>query len=494
MIVCLRGLRGGAIHRFGSGTHLVGRAPHCQLVIPDPRVSRQHAQLLVAEGGLWVHDMGSRAGTFVNGQRIYTQSRLDANSVVAFGPVQFRCEADTGQAGGAGNRQFKPVHVVFAASLVVAAFFIVLVGAAGNDEPDIAQLVPTVAASPVLATVGAPQSVVTASATPPQAVTLAPQPTAAPAATRAPESSVVSIADAGLAVIRVEPVGSIRDPESDEEWFNADWHGSGFFIDAGGVAVTNNHVVTGAGLINVFVPGESDPRNARVLGVSECNDLALIDVDGEGFPYLQWSEREPARGLEVHSLGYPLDAVRVVHTAGEIVALETSVDTHWAYVKQAIAHSAEIHPGNSGGPLVDEGGRVVGINYAGNEESRSYSAIAGTTMRLLVSELAAGNDRHSIGVNAQAVSRGSWAPVFVSSVATGSVAQQAGIVPGDLILSLENILFRQEESGYPTLKMYCDVLRSHDTRRDKLAVSVFRGDTNANMSGQINGDPLKLDN
>ncbi len=280
MIVCLRGLRGGAIHRFGSGTHLVGRAPHCQLVIPDPRVSRQHAQLLVAEGGLWVHDMGSRAGTFVNGQRIYTQSRLDANSVVAFGPVQFRCEADTGQAGGAGNRQFKPVHVVFAASLVVAAFFIVLVGAAGNDEPDIAQLVPTVAASPVLATVGAPQSVVTASATPPQAVTLAPQPTAAPAATRAPDSSVVSIADAGLAVIRVEPVGSIRDPESDEEWFNADWHGSGFFIDAGGVAVTNNHVVTGAGLINVFVPGESDPRNARVLGVSEFNDLALIDVDG----------------------------------------------------------------------------------------------------------------------------------------------------------------------------------------------------------------------
>ena len=115
-------------------------------------------------------------------------------------------------------------------------------------------------------------------------------------------------------------------------------------------------------------------------------------------------------------------------------------------------------------------------------------------MRLSVSQLRAGNDGHSIGVNAQAVSRGSWAPVCVSSVATGSVAQQAGIVPGDLILSLENILFTQEESGYPTLKMYCDVLRSHDTTRDKLAVSVFRGDTNANMSGQIHGDLLKLDN
>ena len=163
-------------------------------------------------------------------------------------------------------------------------------------------------------------------------------------------------------------------------------------------------------------------------------------------------------------------------------------------MKQAIAHSAEIHPGNSGGPLVDEGGRVVGINYGGNEESRSYLAIAGGTMRLLVSELAAGNDRHSIGVNAQAVSRGSWAPVFVSSVATGSAAQQAGIVAGDLILSLESIRFRLQGSNYPTLRDYCDVLRSHDTTRDKLAVSVYRGDTDAILSGQINGEPLRLDN
>ena len=134
------------------------------------------------------------------------------------------------------------------------------------------------------------------------------------------------------------------------------------------------------------------------------------------------------------------------------------------------------------------------IGYAGKENSGSNLSSAGATMRWLVSQLRAGNDGHSIGVNARAVSRGSWAPVFVSSVATGSAAQQAGIVPGDLIQSLENILFTQQELGNPTLRMYCDVLRSHDTRRDKLAVSVFRGDTNANMPGQINGDPLKLDN
>ena len=183
-----------------------------------------------------------------------------------------------------------------------------------------------------------------------------------------------------------------------------------------------------------------------------------------------------------------------MHTTGEVVELESSVDTYWAYVKQAIVHSAETHPGSSGGPLVDAAGRVVGINYAGNDEKAENLAIAGETMRKLVSELEKSNDRHSIGVNAQAVSRAGMAPVFVSSVATGSAAQQVGIQPGDLIVSLENIVFTGENSIYPTLRDYCDVLRSHDTNIDKLAVTVFRADTGAKLSGQINGDPLKLDN
>ena len=494
MTYCLRALRNGGIHRMAPGTLLVGRAPHCQLIIPDPRVSRQHAQIAVLDGGLWVQDLGSRAGTFVDGRRINSQTRLGANSVVAFGPAQFRCELDTGQQSGKGNAQVRPVHLVFGASFVLAFFFILLVGISGNPPANLAQVSPTVAVSPVPATSGAPTAESTASPTPQQAVTLAPRPTAAATATSASISTVTNLDDAAQAVIRVVPVGSIRDPDSNEDWVNAGWHGSGFFIDANGTAVTNNHVVTGAGLINVFVPGEAEPRNARVLGVSECNDLALIDVDGEGFPFLQWSEREPSRNLEVHSLGYPEEAVRVVHTTGEVVELESSVDTYWAYVKQAIVHSAETHPGSSGGPLVDAAGRVVGINYAGNDEKAENLAIAGETMRKLVSELEKSNDRHSIGVNAQAVSRAGMAPVFVSSVATGSAAQQVGIQPGDLIVSLENIVFTGENSIYPTLRDYCDVLRSHDTNIDKLAVTVFRADTGAKLSGQINGDPLKLDN
>ena len=57
--------------------------------------------------------------------------------------------------------------------------------------------------------------------------------------------------------------------------------GSGFIIDPSGVAITNNHVVTGAATLEVHVPGEERPRNARALGASACSDLAVIDIDGD---------------------------------------------------------------------------------------------------------------------------------------------------------------------------------------------------------------------
>ena len=56
-------------------------------------------------------------------------------------------------------------------------------------------------------------------------------------------------------------------------------------IDPSGIAVTNNHVVTGAATLKVFLEGETEPRNATVLGASECWDLAVIDIEGDDFPY-----------------------------------------------------------------------------------------------------------------------------------------------------------------------------------------------------------------
>ena len=102
-------------------------------------------------------------------------------------------------------------------------------------------------------------------------------------------SGIRSLEDAQSAVIQIEAQGSFTDPAVGMV-YNAAGRGSGFIIDPSGIAVTNNHVVTGAALIQVWIGGEDEPHNARILGVSECSDLAVIDIEGDGFPYLEWYE------------------------------------------------------------------------------------------------------------------------------------------------------------------------------------------------------------
>ena len=141
--------------------------------------------------------------------------------------------------------------------------------------------------------------------------------------------------------------------------------------------MTNNHVVTGAALLQVYVGGETDRvYSARVLGVSECSDLAVIYIEGDGFPFLQWYEDEIDVGLDVYAAGFPLGDPEYTLTKGIISKARTSGETDWASVDAVVEHDATINPGNSGGPLVTADGRVVGVNYAGASEINQYFAIA----------------------------------------------------------------------------------------------------------------------
>ncbi|HUM69213.1 MAG TPA: trypsin-like peptidase domain-containing protein, partial [Chloroflexota bacterium] len=99
------------------------------------------------------------------------------------------------------------------------------------------------------------------------------------------ESGVVSaLEDVQSAVVQIVATGSFKDPEQGTQ-MNAAGSGSGFIIDPSGIAITNNHVVTGASFLKVFIQGEEEPRNAKIVAVSECSDVAVIDIDGDNFPY-----------------------------------------------------------------------------------------------------------------------------------------------------------------------------------------------------------------
>jgi serine protease Do len=297
-------------------------------------------------------------------------------------------------------------------------------------------------------------------------------------------SSVEAVRDA---TIQVVATGSIRDPEVGRSTDIGS--GSGFFISDDGMAVTNNHVVTGAATLEVFVGGDdSRSYNARVVGVSECNDLALIDVDIDGtVPYLEWFTDEIAAGLEVWAAGFPLGDPEYTLTKGIVSKANASGDVvSTASVERVVEHDANIQPGNSGGPLVDTNGKVVAVNFAGGavaSATEQFFGIAADVASSVVDRLEDGDDE-SLGINGWPVSddalgiTGMW----VAGVAAGSPAADADIAPGDIITSLNGLDMGVDGTSVD----YCDVIRTAGDRA--IAAEVLRFDTDEVLTGEINGN------
>ena len=301
-----------------------------------------------------------------------------------------------------------------------------------------------------------------------------------------PGQLITSIDDMRSAAIQIVARGSFRQPDGVFEGSGA---GSGFIIDPSGIAVTNNHVVTGAASLAVYVGGSPDPVNAKVLGVSECSDLAVIDLDGEGYPYVEWYDGEVEPPLEVYSAGFPLGDPEFTLTRGIVAKAKAFGDTNWASVDHVIEHDANIQPGNSGGALVTPDAKVVGVNYAGGSSTNQsqFFAIANDIAQPLVQRMALGENIDSIGINGQAYlfddgSSGIW----VGGVTPGSPAGLTGVKPGDFVLELAG----QTMADDGTMSGYCDVLRTQGTDKP-ISIKVLRLDTGELLEGELNGRPFE---
>lgn len=319
----------------------------------------------------------------------------------------------------------------------------------------------------------------------------APEPTAEPPTPEPTEvvstGAVATLQDVRNATIRIQAEGSFMDPEVGE-MTNAAGQGTGFIIDPSGIAVTNNHVVTGAAFLQVWVEGDDEPRNARVLGVSECSDLAVIDIEGDGYPYLEWREGEIPVGLDIYVAGFPLFGnEEYTLTRGIVSKANADGETDWASVDRVLEIDAVINPGNSGGPLVDADGRVVGINYASSSGTDQYFSIARDEALPVIERLRNGQDVNSIGINGQAVTDGeSIYGIWVSSVESGSPADRAGVKAGDIITKMEGLVLATDG----TMSAYCDILRSHNPE-DVMSIEVLRYATEEVLEGQLNGRELE---
>lgn len=309
---------------------------------------------------------------------------------------------------------------------------------------------------------------------------------AAPADETSAAGPISSFQDVKQAAIQIEAQGSFVDPEAGLQQ-NTAGRGSGFIIDPSGIAVTNNHVVTGAAFLQVWIGGEDEPRNAKILGVSECSDLAVIDIDGDGYPYLAWFDGATDVGQEIYVAGFPLGDPEYTMTRGIISKREAGGESSWASVDRVIEYDASTNPGNSGGAVVDANGRVVAVHYAGRGDTRQAFGIGHDVAKGVVEQLRQGTDVHSIGINGTAINDGEGlSGIWVASVESGSPADEAGVQGGDIITKLEGLVLATDGS----MSDYCDILRSHNAS-DTLSIEVLRFATQEVLAGQLNGRALE---
>ena len=232
--------------------------------------------------------------------------------------------------------------------------------------------------------------------------------------------------------------------------------GSGVIVDKRGYILTNNHVVEQATKIQVQLDGDSTKYTAKVVGVDEATDLAVIKIEtGKDLPFAKLGNSDGVQvGDWVLAIGSPFGLNATV-TAGIISAKDRSgVGQQFQRFLQT---DAAINPGNSGGPLVDMAGQVIGINTAIITGGRGYEgvgfAMPSTTAINVYDQIVKSGrvTRGSIGVSFQEdlgtnaitlKSLGAPYGVVIEGVEPGSPAEKAGLKGGDVITSVNGTVVK----------------------------------------------------
>lgn len=266
--------------------------------------------------------------------------------------------------------------------------------------------------------------------------------------------------------------------------------GSAFFISADGLALTNNHVVANAEKIFVFTDDRTR-YEAKVVGRDPATDLALIKVQGKGpFAFLPLGDSDTLRvGEWVMAVGNPLGigqtvTVGVVSGKGRTLNLSRTTMSFENFIQT----DAAINRGNSGGPLINLKGEVVGINTAMNAGAENMGfAVPVNTAKAILPQLKEKGKvvRGYLGVNItdvtaeaqEAFGLPSREGALVHEVVDGSPADKAGLKHGDVIVGVNGKAIKSQRelidtvaSMPPGTKVQLEIIR--DGKRKTLAATL----------------------
>tara|TARA_B100001123_G_scaffold348670_1_gene398239 strand:+ start:133 stop:1536 length:1404 start_codon:yes stop_codon:yes gene_type:complete len=230
--------------------------------------------------------------------------------------------------------------------------------------------------------------------------------------------------------------------------------GSGFIIDAKGIVITNNHVIQGADDIFIRVNGDKEYK-AKIIGTDPLSDIAVLEIQSKDqFVAVKFGDSDKARiGDWVIAIGNPFGLGGTV-TSGIISARNRSLGL--SRYEDYIQTDASINVGNSGGPLFDMNGNVIGINTAILGQSGSIGigfSIPSNSAKKVIDQLIEFGEtkRGWLGVRIQQVTK-EIADVekldeprgaLVASVAKNSPSDKAGIKSGDIILEFNGTYIKE---------------------------------------------------
>jgi S1-C subfamily serine protease len=441
-------------HRF-----VIGRESDCDFQIDDEKASRHHAAIhRTPEGQMWIEDLGSTNGTYVNGQPIPQPVSLTGGETITIGDTDMQLARDS-SAGTVVGAPARPrtgftmerlmlrrsartatiVGIAAGALALIAIGVVLFLALTGDDE-------------------GAEVQDVVAEVTPKT-----------------------------IQVINFGPDGPVSG-------------GTGWVLDAEeGLIITNNHVVNGHTSLEVSV-GESDtPRPASLVGTAVCEDLAVIKVeDTTGLQTLPLgSQSELEEGETVVALGFPSSLStesNLSSTVGAVSVVSESLNPDLLVdvpgLPDVIRTDAAINPGNSGGPLVNLDAELVGVNSATNTEQGGRAiqgqglAIGVDRVKEIVPTLEGGT---SLGFTGMGIE---FAPIFgeeglaalglpaqnglvVQTVTPDTQAEQLGFGRSPVLITAIN-----GEQMQGNLGSYCEVAGDARTG-DKATFTVIESGSNA---------------
>ena len=284
--------------------------------------------------------------------------------------------------------------------------------------------------------------------------------------------------------------------------------GSGFIIDKNGIVVTNNHVIQDADDIIVRVNGDQEYK-AKVLGADPLMDIAVLQLEtDEKFKPVGFGDSDKARiGDWVLAIGNPFGLGGTV-TAGIISARNRSIGL--SRYEDFIQTDASINSGNSGGPLFDMEGNVIGINTAilGRNGSIGigFSIPSNSAQQVIKQLIEFGETKRGwLGVRIQDVTKeiaeaeelDKPRGALVASVAENSPSEKAGIQAGDIILEFNGVEIKQMKE-LPAIVARTDVGKNVDVKiwrnKKEITKKVLLGRLETSDDFKVSENPKKDEN